>query len=362
MNNAKYMKKKNLLPWTLALMVLAASCSKDDVNPGGPVLSPAQGVYVLSEGSSNNATLGYYSLSSNTLTGNFYQQQNPTQAGLGSIGNDMTIYGSKLYIVVNVSSDVVVVNAATGTFIKRIAFKEGSTNKEPRYAIGAKGKVFVSCYDGTVAVIDTTSLNITTNIPVGTNPEEMALSGDNLYVANSGGLNFPNYDSTLSVVNVNSLTEITKIKVGINPQSVTADDQGFVYVSCTGNYGSVPAKLVKVKISDRTIAKSADTAAGRIRYYDNKLWVTGGYIGSPYVRTLSTADFSQTRANFVTDGTAIAMPYGLDIDKQNGDVYVTDARDYVSSGQLLCFDKTGKKKFAVNTTPGVIPTKVAFNR
>lgn len=356
------MKKKNLLPWALALMVLAASCSKDDVNPGGPVLSPAQGVYVLSEGSSNNATLGYYALGSGTFTGNFYQQQNPSQSGLGNIGNDMTIYGGKLYIVVNVSSDVVVLNAANGTFIRRIAFKDGSADKQPRYALGAKGKVFVTCYDGTVAVVDTTSLTITNNIAVGTNPEGIALSGENLYVANSGGLNFPDYDSTLSVVNINSLTEVAKIKVGVNPLSVAADDQGFVYVGCTGNYSSIPAKLVKVKISDRSIVKSADTAVGRIHVYNNQLWVTGGYLGSPYVRTLSTTDFSQTRANFVTDGTTITLPHGLDIDEQNGDVYVTDARDYVSSGQLLCFDKTGKKKFAVNTTPGIIPTKVVFNR
>jgi hypothetical protein len=66
--------------------------------------------------------------------------------------------------------------------------------------------------------------------------------------------------------------------------------------------------------------------------------------------------------NFVVDGTVIVNPYSVNIDTQNGDVYITDAKNSILAGELLCFDKTGKKKFSAGTTPGVGPNKVVFVR
>jgi DNA-binding beta-propeller fold protein YncE len=106
--------------------------------------------------------------------------------------------------------------------------------------------------------------------------------------------------------------------------------------------------------------KIADTITGRIAYYNGALYATGGYYGSQYVRKLSTTDFKQESANFVTDGTSITMPYGINVDPANGDVYITDAKDYVTSGEVFCFDKNGKKKFSFSTTPAVNPSTIVF--
>ncbi|MEO6914555.1 MAG: hypothetical protein ABI151_02010, partial [Chitinophagaceae bacterium] len=229
----------------------------------------------------------------------------------------------------------------------------------PRFAVGYKNKVLVSSYDGTVAVIDTTSLTVDKFITVGSNPEGMVVSGDKLYVANSGGLNLV-MDSTLSVIDLTTMTETLKIKVGVNPGSVTADNAGNVYVACTGDYARIKPKLVKVNTATNTIVKSADTAIGKLRYYDGLLYATGGYLGSSKLRALSTTDFAQTRADFITDGTVLTKPYGLNIDNATGDVYLTDAKNYTSSGEVFCFDKTGKKKFSFSVSPGVSPNTVAI--
>jgi YVTN family beta-propeller protein len=53
------------------------------------------------------------------------------------------------------------------------------------------GKLFVTAYDNTVSVIDTTTLSIVNSITVGPNPEGIATTGNYLYVANSGAFNFP---------------------------------------------------------------------------------------------------------------------------------------------------------------------------
>jgi len=351
---------KQIKFWAFALVVIAfaASCKKND-SPAPIVPKVTTGLYILSEGTfnQNNTTLTYYNFATSAASTDFFASTNGSQ--LGGTGNDMIIYGGKMYIVMNVSSYVEVANAFTAKEIKKIDFKtSAAVARQPRFAAAYKNKVLVSSYDGTVAVIDTASLSIDKFINVGSNPEQVVVSGDKLYVANSGGLN-PVYDSTVSVIDLATFTETKKITVGINPASIAADDAGNIYVGCTGDYMSNSPKLVKFTASTGAITKSADTAVGKIRYYNGLLYATGGYLGSSFVRTLSTTDFTQTRANFVTDGTVVKLPYGLNIDGDTGDVYVTDAINYTASGVVYCFDKTGKKKFSFSVSPGINPNTVA---
>ena len=64
--------------------------------------------------------------------------------------------------------------------------------------------------------------------------------------------------------------------------------------------------------------------------------------------------------NFITDGTdkLIQIPYGICVNPFTKDIYVSDARDYVSPGRLYCFSPDGKKKWVVRT--GDIPGHFCF--
>ena len=64
--------------------------------------------------------------------------------------------------------------------------------------------------------------------------------------------------------------------------------------------------------------------------------------------------------NFITDGTdkEIVIPYSIAVNPITKDIYVTDAKDYVSPGRLFSFDRFGKKKWDVRT--GDIPAHFAF--
>jgi len=156
------------------------------------------------------------------------------------------------------------------------------------------------------------------------------------------------------------MTEIKKITVGTNPGTVTADSSGNIYVGCTGDYGSIAPKVVKVSTASNTVIKSVAAYVSKLKYYDGLLYATT--YASKNVLTLNTSDLSQAKANFVTDGTTLTQPYGVNIDVQSGDVYVTDAKDYTSSGEVFCFDKVGKKKFSFSVTPGISPNTVVFIR
>ncbi|MBK8710478.1 MAG: hypothetical protein IPL97_01135 [Niastella sp.] len=356
--------KKNFLLFSVLFALAFTSCSKNET-PTPPQNEPAKGLYVLSEGSfgQNNSKLGLYNINNSQFTGNYFVQQNPSfPLGLGDTGNDLLLYGGKLYIVMNVSSYVMVVNPVNGKFIDSISFRTSAgLPKYPRNAAAYSNYIFVTSSDGTVSAIDTLSLAITHSIPVGINAEGIVAANNKLYVTNSGPFT-AGYDSTVSIIDPVSFNETQRMVVGKNPVGITSDEAGNIYISCQGDYTTHGPKLVKLNTATLSITKIADTATSVIKYFNGYIYALGSYYGSPYPRKLSLTDFSAMSSNFITDGTVVVSPYNITIDPQSEDVYISDAKNYVSAGEVFCFDKTGKKKFSFSTSPGVSPSKIAFTR
>ena len=105
----------------LLFLLLFASCDdlEDTDTPSGgddgmPVETGTAELYILSEGlfNLNNSSLALYSFKNNQLNTDYFRSIN--RRGLGDTANDMGIYGSKLYIVVNVSSQIEVVDLQSG--------------------------------------------------------------------------------------------------------------------------------------------------------------------------------------------------------------------------------------------------------
>lgn len=354
-------RKRQLIFTACAASLFFVSCQKEDEIVEVVTETPVDALWVLNEGSffGNNTTLTYYDAATKTATTDYYHNKNGH--GLGDTGNDFIKYGTKMYFAVNVSGYVQVTNS-DGVDVKKIDFTNAGINREPRYILPYKNKVLVSSYDGTVAVIDTASLSVDQFIGVGTNPEQMAIAGDKLFVANSGGFTYPVFDSTVSVVDLVSYTETYKIKVGKNPGAITADNAGNIYVGCTGNYNDVLPTLVKINAFTNAIIKTVNMPVGKIRFHNGYLYATPGYLGDAKVKKINPHSLMVTGDNFITDGTAVTMPYGLDVDSQTGDIYITDNKNSLSAGEVFCFDKEGKKKFSFSVTPGLNPNKVIFIR
>lgn len=64
--------------------------------------------------------------------------------------------------------------------------------------------------------------------------------------------------------------------------------------------------------------------------------------------------------NFITDGTEkdIRLPYGLAVNPETKEIFVSDATNYVTPGYLYCFSPEGKLRWKVRT--GDIPAHFAF--
>lgn len=363
-------KKKAIKSITLLIIATSIiSCRKNKNEEILPDIAPVRkGLFVLSEGifNNNNSTLSYYDYDAKIVTSDIFKQEN--NRGLGDNGNDAQIYGSKMYIVVNGSSTLEILNAKTIKSIKQIDFKTiAGLKKQPRFIIFNNDKAFISSYDGTVAVLDTATLTIEKYITVGRIPEQMAIANGKLYVANSGGLDYPNYDNTVSVIDLTTLTEIKKITVTLNPNGVATDQYGDVYIKSVGNYDDVKPALtiidsktdaIKTTFTNFNGGKMA--IAGDLAFFTTegspKTKDTPAITGNLKVFNVKTETVEKEK--FISDDTFVTSPYGVNVDNLTGEVFVTDAKNYASRGEVFCFDKEGKKKYALTT--GISPNGVIF--
>lgn len=352
--------KKLSLKWcvyALALTSVFMSCRNDKEEETLKPLPKAErkGLYVLSEGlfNANNSSLTYFDFETESLVKDQFKEQN--NRGLGDTANDIAVYGSKMYVVVNVSSTVEVLDAASAKSIKQIDMKDNGVGRQPRYVVFNENKAYISSYDGTVAVLDTATLAIEKYIQVGRNPEQMAISNGKLYVANSGGLDWPNYDNTISVIDLATDQEIKKIEVVMNPRIVAADAYGDVYVISTGNYADVEAHMSTINSSTDVVTSSIPFSGGSMVIHKDIAYITawGGT-----VKTFNVKTETLEKESFISDGTVITTPYGISVDELTGEVFVTDAKSYVVNGEVTCFDADGKKKYTLQT--GINPNRVVF--
>lgn len=377
--------KVNYKLWTLLTLVAIGftSCQEDAPViseetvelPSETVLS-VEGFYLLNEGnmSSNKASLDYYDYKTGVYRRNIYSQANPEATlGLGDVGNDIGIYGNKIYAVINNSNKVEILDAITE---KRLAVIDV---KNCRYITFAHGKAYVSAYDGEVQIgdsspkgfvseIDTTALKVTRTVRVGRQPEELVVVGKKLYVANSGGYDPDNYEKTISVIDLTTFTKTKDIEVAINLHRLKADSDGDLYVSSRGDYYGVPSKLFVIDTKTDAVKKTFDIACANLTIVGENAYViasefsytTFDWIISYSLVNVKTETVSSTSFIPKTVSDLIKTPYGIAVDPISKNIYITDAGDYVSPGKLYCVDPTGAIKFTVTT--GDIPAHIAFKQ
>ena len=354
---------------------------RDKIDPNSKIA----GMYLVNEGNmgSNKCTLDFLDYTEGIYMRNIYPERNPTVVKeLGDVGNDVQIYGNKLYIIVNCSNKVEVLDARTGVRIKQIEMPNC------RYICFRREHAYVSSYVagvlidpnaplGAVFKIDTASLQVVDKVTVGYQPEEMVVLGDYLYVANSGGYRVPYYDNTVSVVEFEGFHQEQQIVVGLNLHRIKADKYGKLWVSSRGNYndiyspyGSVPSNLFvldkRVGYNEMIVTDTINVPCSNMDIHGDSLYLySHDYDNITQQSTLTYGIINiKTKKvvskNFITDGTEkeIKMPYGISIHPETGDIYVTDAKNYVSTGTLSCYNKEGKRKWRVST--GDIPAHMVY--
>lgn len=352
------MKTAFSLTSILLTILLLTGCN--DKNNDKPTGAWANSIFIVNEGPFQTGSGSISAINRETLevTDDLFETANGHP--LGNIVQSMTVHQDKVFIVVNNSNKIEVVNLAD---FKSVATIENL--KLPRYFIGFDDhKGYVSCWDSTVKVVNLKDYSIIASIQTGNGPDEMIIAGDRLFAINSGGFGV---DSTVSVIRTDDEEPAVLIKAGDRPSGIQKDANGDIWILCSGKgWNGFPApddskgKLVCIDPGSFEIIKEIPFPDSE--NHPENLVIDGNgttlYYNHPAgIFALSIFDSALNTLPFITGNN---MFYGLGYDKKTDMIMATDPLDYSQNGWVFRYNAlygTPVDSFLV----GVIPNGFWFN-
>lgn len=359
--------KKYLLGLAVLLMGTAVmtSCSDDNDGPETYLQVYSTGAYVVNSGnmySNIESSLTAIDYASSTATQNVFKAANGRT--LGNTANDGIVYGNKIYLAVDQSNTIEVIDKKTKQSIKQIKTTEllgNAEGAEPRHISADGGKVYFTTYGGYVAAVDTTSFALQKKWKVGSYPEGLVIGNGNLYVANS---NYGKGGGNISCINLSNDKVETKNIEGVNnPTSIyyasnvlyVLDNQ--YYDASYNAYGENSLRTVSFaegksqKVADGNYAVCVTTGATTTR--DVEVVRPHFFVlNAPYGGTPSVSVFvaGSTQPQALTLSEMPVSPCGIFADPLNGHIFVLSYRlgdkgypDYSGNGYVVEYDSTGQK-------------------
>lgn len=349
-------------PWLLAAALpLFYACDNDDDDDYDDDNDFQKGVFISNEGpfQGGNGTLSFYNTSTNEVSNDIFLDEN--ERPLGNVVNSVHLFDDELYIVVNNSGVVEVVEAED-------IESEGTITglQQPRYAQGVATDVLAVTDWGanTVEFFNTESLAKMGTASTGAGPERMIINGNHLLVANSGGFGL---DSTVTVLNIPTQTVIDTLFVGYNPNSFAVDVNGDIWVLCGGytdwqnaanNKGAslyrIDASTYAVQDTFSFPVDKRPTALVNGIFGQNIYYLDNNYGGEPYEMAINATELPTSPLITGISG------YGMAVDPIQNQLYITDPVDFASQGKVYRYNIT-TSTMVDTITVGIIPSNMAFN-
>jgi YVTN family beta-propeller protein len=346
-----------LLPVTLFL----SSCEKESIRDDDPVNSGySGGVFIYCEGAFNagNGSISWYDPETDTIINNLFEKINgrPT----GDVVQSFAIAGDYGVIVVNNSQKIEVIDIKSFESVNTI-----SGFSYPRYFVyGGKGAGYLSngSMEGHVYRIDINEGIVTDTIEVGYGPEQMVISGNYLFVANSGGWL---YDNSVSVIDTRTDRVIKSIAVGDIPVSLVADRHHNIWVLCRGNVvysdtweivSETDSRLMRINTSGMTVDR--DLVIGQTGDYFNPSWLSVSPDGETLFFGEAEGLFSfGVNEQDVPDLPLIARNFtSAGIHPATGELLALEVTDYTGPGYLHIYNNEHRSTFET----GIAPSGIIF--
>jgi len=352
------MKRISLLLLALLSITVLSSCEKDKL----PEVHGdyEDGIYIVNEGQfgHGNASISFLDAGVSTVTNTVYKNVNSQD--LGDQAQSIAFTDDNAYIVVTASNKIEVVEK--DNMKKVVTMASHLTN--PRFMQPIENDMaFVSCWGSTsdtnddyIAVINTSNNTYDSQIAVPLGPEKMLANDDFLFVAHKGAWGTNNI---ISVIDLNARQVTHTINVGDRPNSMVIKDD-FLWVLCSGEPSwtgtETAGQLYKIDINnnfnivmtlDFTTTQHPDflTLDGDNLYY---------YVDGKFYEMNATS----TTALPATE--IISYPTAYNAKANDGKLYVTDAKDYQSEGEIIVYDLSTKAEITRKTV-GIIPGDIGFN-
>jgi DNA-binding beta-propeller fold protein YncE len=332
-------------------IIILIGCSKDDNIVNSIENTESSLVYVVNEGNfmKGNASLSLYMVDSNRIVGDIFQTVNGKK--LGDVAQNMYINSGKGYIVVNNSNKIVIIDIKTNKIIDTLTTKLNS----PRSICFILNKMYISnLYGSSITILNGENYKtFVKEISVKPNPDEMIISNNKIFCCNASGYNAPS--TNLAIIDPSTDLVAKNLKIGYNPIMIKTLDQNTLVILCSGEYNDytnpnddIFAKLFIVNSSTDVVM---DSIAIGGHPYDFTIDSDGNayILGETSVIKLNVKTKTISNSNFIP-----GMYYSIDFEPSRKELYISDAKDFVSTGDILVYDLNGaqKKKFQAGIIPG----------
>lgn len=348
----------------LASMLFFVNCVKDPAGPETPDPATAPGIYVINEGlfGQDNSTITFFSRPSGQALHDYFAAVNPGLR-LGDTATSLTLHRDRLYIVVNGSNTIEVIERVSGKSLGRIVLSEQPSPRQAVIANDTTGFVTALLTDE-VIVFHPLELRELGRIKVGPAPEGLAIANNRLFVANSGLGDIRAAEDgagTLSAVSLSHHAEVGRIPAIYNPTNVQTGSDGLLYVAGTGSYqrDDVISGILVIEPGGATVL---DTVV--IGGHPGKFALTSDGFG--YVLTDEAVVKFSTTTRTVVDSVFVrrsqlgadAWLYGIAVNEGRGEICVGNARNFTTNGEVVCFATDGRERFRFPTR--LNPGSIAF--
>lgn len=343
------------------LITAVLSCSKTPVREDTSIVNPPpvnnsyqNGIFIVNEGNYNwgNASITFISANDSTVEQDVFKAHN--DRSLGDVAESMQAFNGKGFILVNNSNKIEVVSLKDFTSVKSI-----TGFNSPRFmAIFDSTKAYVTNMQNSISVIDLTSLTIKKSIYTNSWTESLINFNNFMFVSSIGIMSnlSSQRNARILVIDTKSDQIVDSIKTGKEPICMVMDKKDKIWVLCTGGYDHFePPTLIRIDPSLRIVDKTfsfpnSDATPSRLcinEYKDTLYFLNNGVYQMPVSSTtIPSSPFIPADQHLF---------YGLDIQPLNGNIFVSDAKDYVQNGSVYQYNQqTGSllRTFPAGRIPG----------
>ena len=300
----------------------------------------------------SNASISYIDNTTDSVYQDIFNLAN--SRGLGDVGQSMKVLGKKGFIIVNNSNTIEVVSLSDFKTIKSI-----SGFSSPRYLEFVDStKAYVTNIKKNISVVDLNSLSIVKTIPTPYWTESLLHYGNYMYVTCIGSFNETTANRKAQVYVIDTRTDeiIDSIPMGKEPVSIAVDRKDKIWILCTGGYDNFEAPALKrVDPLLMAVEKSFSFPVHQgvpSRLCMNPTRDTLYYLYGGVFRMAANASDLPSEALIPANG---HLFYGLGIHPLTGQVYISDAINYVQAGRVFKCSQAGGQvleTYSVGRIPG----------
>ena len=372
------MKINNKYPASLLILLLTllwTGCMKEDSLYDFQRLEvhkKGRAVFIVNEGNFmyGNASLSYYDPETGEMLNDIFYNTNALP--LGDVATSMTLRDSLGYVVVNNSGKIYVMNVNTFKYVGKIT---GLTSPRNIYFINDRKAYVTDLYAKAITLVDPATQQITGRISIDNHtPEFYRHSSEQMvFFGKYAFVNSWSYDNQVLVINTLTDKLVDSITVTKQPNSMVMDKHGKLWVLSDGGfagsaYGQDTAALTRIDPVGRKVEKvfrfrdlAASpsnlclNAAGDSLFFLYNSWA-GGSVAHAGVYAMNVDAAELPDLPFIPQGNHLF--YALGIDPAGGHIYVSDARDFLSRGEVYVYSRGATILDSLQA--GIIPGSFCF--